>query len=220
MSLQFQILMKPLKLKKNVIILNFWADWCEPCLQMNTVFDQLAAENKDLKFLKIAAESMPEISERFGVSSVPTFLFLKECKVIDKLEGANAPELTKKVTQHNKFNSPIVLPAEPTQEEINQRLNNLINTSAVMLFMKGTPAAPRCGFSSKAVNLLQKEGITFSSFDILTDNEVRNGLKKYSNWQTYPQLYIKGKLVGGLDIMQELQEQGELKSMIPPEVLK
>ena len=81
--------------------------------------------------------------------------------------------------------------------------------------MKGEPAAPRCGFSSKIVALLNDEKVKFSSFDILTDNAVREGLKSYSNWPTYPQLYVQGKLVGGLDIVKELKEEGELATMIP-----
>ena len=81
--------------------------------------------------------------------------------------------------------------------------------------MKGEPAAPRCGFSSKIVALLNDEKVKFSSFDILTDNVVREGLKSYSNWPTYPQLYVQGKLVGGLDIVKELKEEGELATMIP-----
>ena len=84
-----------------------------------------------------------------------------------------------------------------------------------MLFMKGTADAPRCGFSRQAIEMLQQDGISFSTFDILGDEEVRQGLKKFSNWPTYPQLYGDGKLVGGLDIMKELQEEGELASSLP-----
>lgn len=97
---------------------------------------------------------------------------------------------------------------------LEDRLKNTITSSPVMLFMKGTPDAPRCGFSSKVVNALQKEGISFGSFDILSDEEVRQGLKTYSNWPTYPQLYYKGELIGGCDIVMELQSSGELKSTL------
>jgi Grx4 family monothiol glutaredoxin len=86
-----------------------------------------------------------------------------------------------------------------------------------MLFMKGAPAAPQCGFSRQIVDILNKEGIKFHSFNILDDEEVRQGLKEYSNWPTYPQLYVKGKLIGGLDIVREMAEEGELKSVIPVE---
>lgn len=70
--------------------------------------------------------------------------------------------------------------------------------------MKGTPQEPKCGFSKKTVKLLRDHQIAFSSFDILSDEQVRQGLKKFSNWPTYPQLYVKGKLVGGLDILNEM----------------
>ena len=76
--------------------------------------------------------------------------------------------------------------------------------------MKGTPESPQCGFSSKIVELLKKNKAPFSAFNILSDSEVRQGLKDYSNWKTYPQLYVKGELLGGLDIVKELDEEGEL----------
>lgn len=80
-----------------------------------------------------------------------------------------------------------------------------------MLFMKGKPDEPKCGFSRKVVEILQQENVPFESFDILTDEEVRQGLKVYSNWSSYPQLYIKGELIGGSDIVLEMQKSGELK---------
>ncbi|RDY13558.1 Monothiol glutaredoxin-S17, partial [Mucuna pruriens] len=103
-----------------------------------------------------------------------------------------------------------ILPAETIQD----RLKKLIASSPVMLFMKGTPDAPRCGFSSKVVDALRQEGVSFGSFDILSDEEVRQGLKVFSNWPTYPQLYYKSELIGGSDIVLELRNNGELKSTL------
>ncbi|KDO75944.1 hypothetical protein CISIN_1g020081mg [Citrus sinensis] len=100
------------------------------------------------------------------------------------------------------------------KENLEDRLKNLITSSPVMLFMKGNPDSPRCGFSSKVVNALKEEGVNFGSFDILTDEEVRQGLKVYSNWPTFPQLYHKGELIGGCDIVMELKDNGELKSTL------
>ena len=80
--------------------------------------------------------------------------------------------------------------------------------------MKGDPAGPRCGFSNQMVAILEKAGAAFETFDILSDEEVRQGLKKLSQWPTYPQLYVKGELIGGLDIVKELQEAGELESAL------
>ena len=84
-----------------------------------------------------------------------------------------------------------------------------------MLFMKGSPDAPRCGFSRQITELLQAEKVKFDTFDILSDEEVRQGLKTFSNWPTFPQLYADGKLLGGLDVVKELQEEGELLEALP-----
>ncbi len=94
------------------------------------------------------------------------------------------------------------------------RLKALIEQDTVMVFIKGTPQAPRCGFTRQILEILAAEGAKFGYYDILGDNDVREGLKKYSNWPTFPQLYVKGELVGGLDILKELKEAGELRSML------
>jgi len=106
-------------------------------------------------------------------------------------------------------------PQQPkeSKEQLNQRLKGLIETANLMLFMKGNPEAPKCGFSSRVVERLNKNGLKFSSFDILTDESVRSGLKEYSNWPTFPQLYHKGKLVGGCDIVCEMDDSGQLSSL-------
>lgn len=97
---------------------------------------------------------------------------------------------------------------------LEERLKKLVNSTPVMLFMKGNPDAPQCGFGSKVVNALKEEGIKFGSFDILSDEEVRQGLKKFSNWPTFPQLYYKGELIGGCDIVLEMKNSGELGSTL------
>jgi len=102
----------------------------------------------------------------------------------------------------------------PPKDPLQQRLEELIHQSRVMLFMKGSPDQPRCGFSAKMVNLLNEVGARFGYFDILEDNNVREGLKKLSNWPTYPQLYVDGKLVGGLDVAQEMHSEGQLAELL------
>jgi Grx4 family monothiol glutaredoxin len=104
--------------------------------------------------------------------------------------------------------------AEESKEELEKRIKGIINSSPVMLFMKGTPEAPRCGFSSKTYQALTSSGISFKTFDILADEAVRQGLKLISNWPTYPQLFVKGELLGGCDIVLEMRESGELKTMV------
>lgn len=88
-----------------------------------------------------------------------------------------------------------------TKDELNARLANLVKAAPVMLFMKGTPSAPQCGFSRQLVALLRENGVKYGFFNILADDEVRQGLKEFSDWPTFPQLYARGELVGGLDIV-------------------
>lgn len=96
-----------------------------------------------------------------------------------------------------------------------QRIKQLIEQNPVMLFMKGTPEFPQCGFSGRAVQILNACGVSqFGSFDVLSDNEVREGIKTYSHWPTIPQLYVKGELIGGSDIMLELYQKGDLQKKL------
>jgi Grx4 family monothiol glutaredoxin len=100
--------------------------------------------------------------------------------------------------------------------ELRARLEALVRSAPVILFMKGSPREPRCGFSRKMVALLNETQVPFASFDILEDEGVRQGLKQLSNWPTFPQLYVSGSLIGGLDICEELRDGGELESVLKP----
>ncbi|CAI5473305.1 unnamed protein product [Closterium sp. Yama58-4] len=251
------------------VAVHFWAAWCEPCKHMDVVFGQLAAENPHAKFLRVEAEEVPELSEKFSVSAVPFFIFLKDGKVVDKLEGA-PPELAHKVARHiaapssaTNFSAggsaaaeviesvlhsartaaypaaapapAAAAPAQPEQPsrmiappagsdkpklspDLKARIEALLASHPVLLFMKGTPSAPRCGFSSKVVSVLEKDlgsaaASAYGSFDILQDEEIRQGLKVYSDWPTFPQVYCKGELLGGCDIVLQMHESGELKEV-------
>jgi monothiol glutaredoxin len=99
-------------------------------------------------------------------------------------------------------------------DDTRARIESLINGSRVMLFMKGTKQFPACGFSNAVVQILKKEGASFDTYNILADPEVRQGLKDYSNWPTYPQLYVAGKFVGGCDIVTEMHQSGELTQQL------
>lgn len=94
------------------------------------------------------------------------------------------------------------------------RIEQLLQSAPVLLFMKGTPDFPQCGFSGQAVQVLDACNTEFTHFNIFEDDEIREGLKSYSNWPTYPQLYIKGELVGGCDIMIDLYKKGELAPLL------
>jgi len=98
--------------------------------------------------------------------------------------------------------------------EINDRISTLVGDNDVVLFMKGTPLFPQCGFSSRAVAILDHVGVGYESVDVLQDMEIRQGIKTFSDWPTIPQLYVKGEFVGGSDIMMEMFEAGELKQLM------
>jgi monothiol glutaredoxin len=101
-----------------------------------------------------------------------------------------------------------------TEDQIREELLSAISTNRVMLFMKGTPEAPRCGFSAQTVRCLDAAGAEYAAMDILPDPRIRQVLSAHSNWPTVPQLFIDGELVGGCDIVTELYETGELEQMV------
>lgn len=167
---------------------------------------------------------------------VPTFVFINELNVVvKKIEGMDDIENVAAVTtalqslmnttstnNTKSANADVQQQKQHRDEEndetdpaqkLNQKLKSLIHSSPIMLFMKGSPTQPKCGFSRQAVELLSSSKLSFGSFDILSNEEVRQGLKVYSDWPTYPQLYVNGELVGGLDIMKEMYEEnnGDLK---------
>ena len=181
---------------------------------MNDVMSELSKEHTTSSFVTLEAEEVPEVSEKYEISSVPTILFFKAGEKVDRLDGAHAPELSKKVQRLAVSGGPAAGEVGP-RRDLNERLKELISAAPCMLFMKGSPQEPRCGFSRTIVGLLKEHSIQFSSFDILSDDEVRQGLKTYSNWPTFPQLYANGELVGGVDIVKELAESGELENTCP-----
>ena len=98
-------------------------------------------------------------------------------------------------------------------DDNNARIDALVKGSPVVLFMKGSPLFPQCGFSSRATAILQHLGVEFESVDVLQDQGIRQGIKAYSDWPTIPQLYVNGEFVGGSDIMMEMYESGELAQL-------
>jgi len=99
-------------------------------------------------------------------------------------------------------------------EDVHARIDELVRNNRIVLFMKGSPLFPQCGFSSRAVAILQHLGAEFESVDVLQDQGIRQGIKAYSDWPTIPQLYVDGEFVGGSDIMMEMYESGELAQLV------
>jgi monothiol glutaredoxin len=95
-----------------------------------------------------------------------------------------------------------------------ERIDTMVKSNDVVLFMKGSALFPQCGFSSRAVAILDHLGVPYETVDVLQDQEIRGGIKEYSDWPTVPQLYVKGEFVGGSDIMMEMFESGELQQLV------
>src|SRR3954449_10433099 len=101
-----------------------------------------------------------------------------------------------------------------TDQTVHDRIKRDITDSPVVLFMKGTPVFPQCGFSARVVQILTHMGVKFKGVDVLSDPSIRQGIKDFSSWPTIPQLYVKGEFVGGCDIISEMFESGELKELL------
>jgi Grx4 family monothiol glutaredoxin len=218
-----------------VSVINFWAPWAEPCKQMNEVARELSRKYKAALFLQVEAETQVEIADSFEIEAVPSFVILRGHTLLDRISGADATALTQSVAKYattpvynplsRTDNAPAKAPTvvgssviadekKESTEELNKRLKSLMNQSKVVLFMKGSPDAPRCGFSRKISGILQDQNVEFKYFDILTDESVRQGLKVLNDWPTFPQLIVNGELVGGLDIVQEMVENGEFQELV------
>ncbi|CCD68479.1 Glutaredoxin 3 [Caenorhabditis elegans] len=198
-------------------VLHFYASWAPSCEQVNQLLDDLLAEIAlPLRAAFIDAEALPGISLNFKITAAPTLVFFSNGKEVDRIDGFVPKEIQSKVVlvasrslsqsssdaSSTTSSTPSLTPQQE-KEALNARLGALVNSQKVMVFMKGDPSAPRCGFSRTIVELLNSHKIKFGSFDIFSDEAVRQGLKEYSNWPTYPQLYFDGELIGGLDVVKE-----------------
>ncbi|CED83157.1 Glutaredoxin-related protein [Phaffia rhodozyma] len=201
-----------------VSLLNFWAPWADVCKEMNEVVKSLAENYPQVLVLNIEAEEQPDISESFDIEAVPTFLLLRGHSLLSRHSGSVAPALTAALSTHASsspsapLSTTTVSPQAP--QSLDEKLTMLMNRSPVMLFMKGNPDAPQCGFSRQATAVLRGEGVEFGWFDIFSDNEVREGMKKKNDWPTFPQIIVKGELIGGLDILKEMVASGEFQELI------
>lgn len=193
--------------KTSVIL--FSAPWAEQCKQIEDVFVEISKLGyTNLQFASLAAESFPEISMKVQIEAVPTVIFFTKGQAVNRVDGVNVASINQICKDLGSKSG-----AE-TGASLEDRLKALINMANVMIFMKGSREAPRCGFSKQLIAIVNDVGIDYTTFDILTDEEVRQGLKTYSDWPTYPQVYVKGELIGGLDIIKELVASGELESTL------
>lgn len=207
-----------------LVIVSFHAPWAAPCAQMATVLSTLASEYPDTeppttKWVSINAEELSDLSETYDVTAVPFLVLLRNGQVVETVSGSSAVKVRTAIETQAKQSGENAAASDPNgvaaddavveeeqdpekkKEELFKRLGDLVKAAPVMLFMKGTPSSPQCGFSRQLVGLLRDNSVKYGFFNILADDEVRQGLKEFADWPTYPQLWIDGELVGGLDIV-------------------
>eukprot|EP01108_Squamamoeba_japonica_P002810 TRINITY_DN2396_c0_g1_i1.p1 TRINITY_DN2396_c0_g1~~TRINITY_DN2396_c0_g1_i1.p1 ORF type:complete len:211 (-),score=63.59 TRINITY_DN2396_c0_g1_i1:84-674(-) len=175
------------------IAVNYCATWCEPCVMMNDVFGKLAARHSQVCFVSVDVDTADEaLTERFNVTAVPTYLLLSsDLTLRARVDGADAARLT------SMLDGSAAVSVAGAVDEMAARLDALTTQQPVMLMMKGSPDEPECGFSAKIVALLKNHAhIPYGHFNILSDSAVRQSLKVYANFPTYPQLWADGKLIG------------------------
>uniref|UniRef100_A0A2M4APH6 Putative glutaredoxin-related protein n=1 Tax=Anopheles triannulatus TaxID=58253 RepID=A0A2M4APH6_9DIPT len=203
-----------------VSVVLFSAEWAEQCRQIADVMLELAKQPDlgAIQFLDVPAEDLSEVSLHHQIDSVPTVLFFRAGTAIDRIDGVDVGALSSKARKYAGACAAAAVGSSNSTSSGNleERLKQLINRSKVMIFMKGDRNTPRCGFSKQLIAIINDTGVEYDTFDILTDEAVRQGLKTFSNWPTYPQVYVNGELIGGLDIIKELLEGGELKETLSP----
>ncbi|KAK7676920.1 hypothetical protein QCA50_020110 [Cerrena zonata] len=198
-----------------LIALYFHTPWAGPCQTMNSIFKTLAQANPTTLFLSINADDLSEISELFEVKlsgADPKEFIAALNQFSDKPSSTtgNTDASTTAAASSSTSTSTSIPPAassEESPEALEDRLKKLTSAAPVMLFMKGSPSSPQCGFSRQLVAILREHQVRFGFFDILKDDSVRQGLKNFSDWPTFPQLYINGEFQGGLDIIKESIEE-------------
>ncbi|KAK4188340.1 thioredoxin-like protein [Podospora australis] len=207
-----------------LLVVSFHAPWAAPCAQMATVLSTLASEYPvtepaSTSWVSVNAEDLSEISEAYNVTAVPFLVLIRNGTVLETVSGSSAVKVRNAIESHAaKVGAPTANGAttddkegeitteedpEKKKEELFKRLGDLVKAAPVMLFMKGTPSEPKCGFSRQLVAILRENAVKYGFFNILADDEVRQGLKEFADWPTYPQLWVDGDLVGGLDIVKE-----------------
>ncbi|CAJ0572942.1 unnamed protein product, partial [Mesorhabditis spiculigera] len=200
-------------------LVHFYASWAPQCQELNTALDDLKAELKaPFEAAYVDAEGLPQISLAYKVTAAPTVIFYKAGKEVSRVNGYQVRQIREAIVEQGTGAPATAAPAQ--QENLDDRLKRLINSHKLMLFMKGNAEKPQCGFSRRTIELLNNVNADFGTFDILQDNSVREGLKTFSNWPTYPQIYLNGELLGGLDVFaEELKDEEFVKSLPRKELL-
>jgi len=186
----------------------FYSTSHPPAMQMLALIPHLKTDFPSVSFYVVNCDINADLLCKGEASCLPTMTVYSNGKKFASVEGADPPNVIK------TLKSALAKGTATDKADINERLKHLTHAAPVMLFMKGSKDSPFCRFSREAVDILNTNGAEFQGFDILKDEDVRQGLKTYSDFPTFPQLYIQGELIGGVDIMRAQAADGSLKRML------
>ncbi|KAH9597345.1 Thioredoxin domain [Trypanosoma melophagium] len=199
------------------LVVHFSADWCEPCKDVNTAFKNYIPQYKDtLLFAEVDGTKLPDLCEAEGVECVPFIVFFRT-SLKDKGQERVAEVVGCKLDQVEMNIISLYGNGSDGRDkfpDLQSYLKYLTTRKGVVAFITGTPSRPRCGFTGKLVEIFHEIGVKFIYFDVWASDEVCEGLKKFSEWPTFPQVYVDGELIGGYDICLQLKESGELKKTL------
>ena len=202
------------------VVVHYVADWCPPCKDVSEILSTIPTQyGGKISYVEIDVTKSEDICAASGVESVP---FVAYYRHNPKLEGGKKQQIVSTVNGA-KLNSIVRNlrslfgngnDSRAAFATLDEYIASLINRDRIVTFITGTPSHPMCGFTGKLCRLLEEYKVEYTYYDIMADDELCERLKTYSNWPTYPQLYVGGKLIGGLDIILELEKEGELKETL------
>lgn len=193
-SKEFDDYIKSPSIVNQVLLVHVELDQIPVCRTVNDALLALSRTDEfkaNLSVCRLNADHFPEFLTSLHITAAPTVLFYHRTKLIDRVDGFNQSELIRKVQSYMKsidFSQAVAEPTTSNATDVQKKIKDLLQSSPVILFMKGTPSNPQCGFSRQACHLLDEHQIKFNTFDVLSDPVLREQLKAFSNWNTYPQV--------------------------------
>lgn len=194
------------------VVVSYWGSWCEPSVTTNDYLKKVIADYEGVNFVTIDVDTCGDVCEKNGVETVPFVAFYRPSGAKQELAADVSGAKLQSVEQNLKSLYGLAKDRRSAFENIDDYIKHLLNKDKVVIFITGTPSHPICGFTTKLVGLMAEKKVPYTYVDIMSDNELCDRLKAYSNWPTYPQIYADGALVGGLDIVLELVKEGEFDS--------
>lgn len=202
---------------KGVVVLCV-AEWYEPCKVIKENVQEMVKIYKDLVFTWVDCDKFTDLVEKHGVDTAPTVLIFHPHNAdVSKIVNPSPEALNEEIEKQNEYYK---VTLESEKERVFTEIDVILSSFPLVCFIKGTPTEPKCKFTRRLLAHMTNLELTFKHFDILGDERIRQWLKVYSNWQTYPQVYINKKFVGGIDIIDGLIEENEFLDMVPKECRK